>query len=43
MVCPLPVPGDLHTLVATSKMWGILCSAEKLGKVKNKKGKPPGE
>jgi hypothetical protein len=19
-VCPLPVPGDLHTLVATSKM-----------------------
>ena len=22
MVCPLPVPGDLHTLAATSKMWG---------------------
>ncbi len=21
MVCPLPVPGDLHTLAATSKMW----------------------
>ena len=24
MVWPLPVPGDLHTLAATSKMWLLL-------------------
>ncbi len=35
--------GDLHTLAVTLQLWGKICSAEKLGKVKNKKGKPPGE
>ncbi len=31
MVWPLLVPGDLHTLAATSKMWGIMLS-RKVGK-----------
>jgi hypothetical protein len=40
-VCPQET-GDLHTLAATLLNVGRIIFSRKIGKVKNKKGKPPG-
>jgi hypothetical protein len=40
-VCPQET-GDLHTLVATLLNVGKIIFSRKIGKVKNKKGKPLG-
>jgi hypothetical protein len=40
-VCPQET-GDLHTLAATLLNVGKTIFGRKIGKVKNKKGKPPG-
>jgi hypothetical protein len=40
-VCPQET-GDLQTLVATLLNMGKIIFRRKIGKVKNKKGKPPG-